>query len=213
MATSECATSATSHQELQSSVSFDGLADCIKSETTTAGVPLNTPWTFWLERSKPNATAAEVEANLEEIYTVKTVENFWGVYNNIPDASKLSLRYSYHLMRGKIKPLWEDPNNSQGGDWKFKVPKHFTTKVWKEVLLAAIGEQFSKSVAPDDEIIGVSVSVRNNNDVIQVWNRFSRLSDQASIVEKVKDLTPDIDFRATFYKSHQQHEAFEKSRP
>ncbi|XP_063953300.1 eukaryotic translation initiation factor 4E type 3-B-like [Lytechinus pictus] len=161
----------------------------------------------------PIATAAEVEANLEEIYMVKTVENFWGVYNNIPDASDLPLRFSYHLMRGNIKPLWEDPCNAQGGDWKFKVQKQNTTKLWKEVLLATIGEQFSTSISPDDEICGVSVSIRNTNDVIQVWNRYSRFSEQALIVDKVQTLTPDIDFRATFYKPHHQRESFEKNRP
>ncbi len=54
---------------------------------------------------------------------------------------------------------------------------------------------------PDDEICGVSVSIRNMDDVVQVWNRHAHLSSQAKIVDKVKLLAPDVEFRTTFYKS------------
>lgn len=173
------------------------------------GVPLNTPWTFWLDKSVPGYTAADVEANLQKIYTVNTVEGFWAVYNNIPAADKLPVRFSYHLMRGDIKPLWEDESNASGGDWKFKLPKSKTSFAWKELLLATIGEQFSDYLSDGDEVCGISVSIRNVDDVIMVWNKRTDLAENAKIKEKVKDILPAIEFNAVFYKSHQQHHAFE----
>ena len=54
-------------------------------------------------------------------------------------------------------------------------------RTWQELLLAAIGEQFSECVHPDDEICGVSVRIRFDSDVIQIWNKDAHLHAHATV--------------------------------
>jgi len=51
-----------------------------------------------------------------------------------------------------------------------------------------------------DEISGISVSVRERDDIVTIWNTQSRLAEECNILEKVKELVPEVSFTASFYK-------------
>lgn len=44
-------------------------------------------------------------------------------------------------------------------------------RAWTELILAAIGEQFSTAVEEGDAVNGVTVSIRRENAILQVWNK------------------------------------------
>ena len=67
-------------------------------------------------------------------------------------------------------------------------------------MLACIGEQFVEATAAEDDVTGISVSVREREDVIQVWNSNSTKSNEASVIPKIKSLVPHVQFITHFYK-------------
>lgn len=53
---------------------------------------------FCCFRSVHGSSAAEFQANLKKIYTVRSAQGFWAVYNNIPGADEIQVNDTPHLM-------------------------------------------------------------------------------------------------------------------
>lgn len=51
-----------------------------------------------------------------------------------------------------------------------------------------------------DEVGGISISIRERDDLIEIWNARSDFHEQSTVVDKVKELLPEVNFSAIFYK-------------
>ncbi|KAF9140516.1 DEAH-box ATP-dependent RNA helicase prp22 [Mortierella sp. GBA39] len=186
----------------------------IPSDIVMTKIPLKRKWTFWHDKIVANATPASYTENLKTVAEADTVQGFWSVYNNTTGPEKLALRCSLHFMHKGVKPLWEDPQNERGGAWNFRIAKASTPVVWRELLMALVGEQFEDTIAPGDEIFGLSVSARWNSDIFQIWNMDSSLKESSTVMDKVAailaniDSLKDVEIQSPFYKAHKDHEHF-----
>ncbi|CAD6244887.1 GSCOCG00013519001-RA-CDS [Cotesia congregata] len=210
MATLDCKTSDNSSSDFTKLQVFNINNTEISDDNTENDIPLQSSWTFWLDKAVRGRTVDEYKKNLKKVYTVDTIQKFWAVYNNIPKVCEIQNKYSYHLMRDERLPLWEETDNQKGGTWRFRCHKNDTETVWKEVVLGAIGEQFNKYIHKNDEICGVTVSVRDRDDLIQIWNVDADLANSATIIPAVVELLPKINFLGQFYKPHQLNYAYER---
>ncbi|TRY74224.1 hypothetical protein DNTS_033177 [Danionella cerebrum] len=124
-------------------------------------------WGLWFYK---NDKSKMWQDNLRIITKFDTVEDFWGIYNNIQLPSKLSSGCDYSMFKDGIEPMWEDRSNKCGGRWLITLAKqHRHTELdhfWLETLLCLIGESFGSF---SRDICGSVINIRAKGDKIALW--------------------------------------------
>ncbi|MCJ1391034.1 eukaryotic translation initiation factor 4E [Xylographa bjoerkii] len=133
--------------------------------------PLIHKWTLWFTKP-PSGKGDNWNDLLREVVTFDSVEEFWGVFNNIAPTSELAVKSDYHLFKEGVRPEWEDPQNKHGGKWSYSYREKKSVQIdenWLSMLLAAIGETLENE--NDGEVMGVVVNVRKGFYRIGVWTK------------------------------------------
>jgi len=133
--------------------------------------PLLHKWTLWFTKP-PTGKGDNWSELLKEVISFDSVEEFWGIYNNITPTSELAQKSDYHLFKAGVKPEWEDVQNKHGGKWAYQFKNKGAVDIddlWLQVMLAAIGETLEGE--GDGEVMGVVVNVRKGFYRIGLWTR------------------------------------------
>ena len=69
--------------------------------------------------------------------------------------------------------------------------------------MATVGEQFATVVTNSDDIHGVTVSVRQHDNIVQLWNKDAS-ADFNVLLTKMKQLLPNAEISKAFYKRKRQ---------
>jgi len=137
---------------------------------------------------------------MKKLAAFQTIEEFWRIYNHLIRPNTFTVTTDYHLFKDGIKPTWEDPANQKGGKWMVRLKKGLASRYWEDLILAIIGEQFDVG----QEICGAVVSVRNNEDIISIWNRNADNEDASfKIRDQIRRILRLPPFISVEYKKHQ----------
>ncbi|EPS64601.1 hypothetical protein M569_10181, partial [Genlisea aurea] len=148
-------------------------------------------WTFWFDNPSARSRQDKWGNSIRPIFTFSTVEDFWGVYNNLHTPSKLATGADFHCFKHKIEPKWEDPICANGGKWTVTFPRGKSDTSWLYTLLAMIGEQFDYG----DEICGAVVNVRSKQDKISIWTK--NAANEAAQLKIGRQWKEFLDFNET----------------
>ncbi|PAA94291.1 hypothetical protein BOX15_Mlig032536g2, partial [Macrostomum lignano] len=193
---------AAKHAHLDKIVSHEALAEKLSTQAEEKPVPLQTTWILYLSRNSEWTSNEDYLARLQRLNTIKSVQSFWATLRYVPKVDLLPTKACYHFMRDDRLPIWETDYHIEGGSFRFKCPKLHTATIWQELLLAAIGEQLSDWLAKGDDVSGVSCSVRESQDIVEIWHTRADLASKASIFENVPKLLPrNTKFLASFHKA------------
>ncbi|GKZ86414.1 hypothetical protein AnigIFM56816_001642 [Aspergillus niger] len=188
-------------------------------------LPFQYHWTVWYDRhtDAPAASTATATADYDSrLYVlhedVADIATFYRVYNNYP-WDKIRLRDTVHIFRKGVRPVWEDPENRNGGCWRFRVPKSKAQAFFHEVVILCMANEFQAVVEKEhDHVLGVSTSVRFNSHLISVWNKLGSNERSIKALEKtiIDRLSPELRPTGTgstayFYKRHDENDGFKEA--
>ncbi|KAI5124276.1 hypothetical protein M0805_005123 [Coniferiporia weirii] len=178
--------------------------------------PLRSTWIFWFRQQRaPGNKIVNYEEGIKKISTFGSVESFWSLWTHLNPPSTLQPTTDYLLFHSGVhRPVWEDPLNLQGGKWIVRLKKGVADRLWEELILAVVGDQFDDcgpsvpggpgaagaqaagaDAENDPEICGCTLSVRQHEDILSVWNKHGsdvRVNQRIrDTIKKVLDLPPN----------------------
>ncbi|KAJ2914657.1 hypothetical protein MD484_g5760, partial [Candolleomyces efflorescens] len=159
--------------------------------------PLRNTWIFWFRQQRsPGNKVIDYEEGIKKISAFSSVESFWSLWTHLAPPSGLQPTTDYLLFHSAIRrPVWEDPLNITGGKWIIRLRKGVADRLWEDLVLAIIGDLFDEcrsspqaqpvgngqdggdglehGAGGDElpEICGCTISVRQSEDIISLWNR------------------------------------------
>jgi hypothetical protein len=163
----------------------------------TTTTPFESEWTLWYHAD----TTKWTPSSFKQLCTISTVEDFWEMIDAITKNTHILLEHIY-VMRGKIIPMWEHPENSNGGCWSIKIDISESFKVFTRILAYICGETSmytSDMENMSNQINGISLCQKNNYScIIQIWNR-DKTNNQITLLPK--DITERFSYEI-IYRPH-----------
>lgn len=102
----------------------------------------------------------------------------------------------FFLMREHIAPLWEDPCNTNGGCFSFKVNKPNAIDYWFELGAKMLGGTLGSTPEVSEAICGISISPKRNYCIMRIWIGSSEFNDITKYSANIPDYTQ------VMYKEH-----------
>jgi len=180
---------------------------------------LHTKWTLWVDYYSSNSSD-NWETRLKEVFTVDTVESWWWLYKNIPQASDLPAGANLSLFRKGVKPLPHDERNKDGGEYLVRnfEDDSFNT-IWLYSVLFCIGEV---SLKDNELVVGTVASVRKPNPrnpqkfSVSMWITTNEKKDEKAVKRLGKFYKEQIGLGARKmrlpFKPHDKSEVPEKKK-
>lgn len=109
--------------------------------------------------------------DIRKVVAFQSVEEFWGLYNNVIPPSQLPGKANYYLFRDGIMPAWEDAANKDGGKWSIQVPREKCKPVVDKMWLYTVSwDLHGVKTADVSDGEGIwSMEGRGRSDLMPLW--------------------------------------------
>jgi len=145
---------------------------------------LSDKWTLWAHL--PHNTDWSFDSYIP-IYTFSTIEDVIAITETLPPV--LIENCMLFLMKYNIKPIWEDPQNRNGGCFSYKVSNKYVHRIWKDLTYITVGNTLSNNNSFVKNVTGITISPKKNFCIIKIWLSDCSNQNPTIISNEVKGLS------------------------
>lgn len=99
------------------------------------------------------------------VFEIKSIGDFWTFFNNVKDFRK----FNFYIMRGNIKPVYEDPENKNGYSYSYIIPGRKVTDTFTDILVKMVSENLLND-KNFNEVCGISLTPKLKGiSILKVW--------------------------------------------
>lgn len=125
---------------------------------------LQSIWTFYSHSTSDSDWSYK---SYMHISTLSSVEETFTILTKL--SVKVVQSCMLFIMRGDIKPMWEDEKNRGGGCFSFKVSNNMVHSVWSHLTYMLVGETLFKDNVDHTCVNGITISPKKNFCIIKIW--------------------------------------------
>ena len=145
--------------------------------------PLNGNWCLW--GHMPHNTDWSITSYIN-ISTFRTVEDVISITETLTDV--LVKNCMLFVIKSNIAPVWEDPQNRNGGFFSYKISNKIVYEVWKKLTYALVGETICCDHADFRFVSGISVSPKKDFCIIKIWMSSGANQNPKMFISDIKGL-------------------------
>jgi translation initiation factor 4E len=129
-------------------------------------------WVLWFFDPRNKSWALE---NYKKVADIQTPQQLWSVMRDIPKEAWQNNYFFF--MRHGFRPIWEVPENQNGGSWSKKVSNENIQEIAEELIVHSVTSHLV-STRPET-LVGFSTSPKGEFNVVKIWNTTTTLNNKA----------------------------------
>ena len=137
--------------------------------------------------------------NYKKIADITTPQQFWTIVSAIPrDAWECG--YFFFMRRG-FRPIWEVPENENGGSWSKKVATKDLYDIAVDLMVHSVVSEDNIMTAKENTFVGFSTSPKGDFNIVKLWNNTTAVNSAKTYLNPRMLLTVTEDVVYTAHKS------------
>jgi hypothetical protein len=154
---------------------------------------LKNKWVLWAHL--PHNTDWSPKSYVK-VCELSTVEETIAIMTTLP--KELVQNCMLFLMKKGIAPMWEDPQNRQGGCFSYKVLNKNVPEVWRESMYAMTGETISANQQFISCVTGFTSSPKRDFCIFKLWTSNCANQNPMVVTNEVNGIKP----QGCIFKKH-----------